>query len=96
MTQSVFEIVTYTVTDAAWAEEGRRRARASVAKYAGFVGWQSYSGGEGATTFVDHVEWQTMDTALAAQTRFMRDSETELFRRFFGTKLAMTHVLRVD
>jgi hypothetical protein len=88
---SVFEIVTYTVTNIDDAERGRIRARKAVSAYAGFVAWTSFTAVEGQKRFIDLVEWDCLVSARAAQKRFLRDPEMREFIAAFGETLAMTH-----
>ncbi|WP_203291126.1 hypothetical protein [Maricaulis parjimensis] len=94
--KTVFEIVTYEVSDPVEAERGRGQARQALAHYPGFVSWTIYAQPKGGHVFVDQVEWDTLAHALAAQERFMTDDGVALFRGQITRVLAMTHVVQGD
>lgn len=93
MPSTVVEIVTYTVRNPETAERARRRAHDTISAYPGFVAWTRYASVLGDRRFVDHVEWQSLDHALAAQQAFMSDARTAAFRSEIDAVLAVTHVV---
>ena len=94
MSNTVFEVVTYTVKDPEAAEAGRRAALQSVARYPGFIRWDCLTSVDDPCRFVDVLEWHSLEEARAAQDLFLQDPAVRPFLDAFGETLVMTHARR--
>jgi len=92
---SIFEIVTYTVTDREKAETGRQTACKVVADYPGFISWTCFSETDTGKHFVDLIEWDSAENAKAAQDRFPQDSKVQAIMSVFDESLAMVLARKV-
>ena len=95
MTDSVFEIVTYTVKDIEQAEPARKKAYEALMHYPGFISWTRYATAEQDRSFVDQVAWKTLSDAQSAQQVFLKDPNMADFIAVIDTVLAMSHVKKV-
>ena len=96
MTESVFEIVTYTVKNSQVADIARKRARAALMAYPGFIAWTCYETAEDNRHFVDQVEWDTLAHGKSAQAAFLTDPAMADFIAVIDEVLAMSHVKQVS
>tara|TARA_R110000868_G_scaffold45045_2_gene149852 strand:+ start:20700 stop:20990 length:291 start_codon:yes stop_codon:yes gene_type:complete len=96
MTQPVFEIVSYVVTDIDRAEAARRKAQDALSRYPGFLSWTRYTSVEADRRFVDQVEWASLANAKAAQEAFMTDPAMADFIAATEEVLSMSHVKQLD
>jgi len=92
---SIYEIVTYTVTDKDKAESDRKNARKVLSGYPGFVSWTCFSESGDGKHFVDLVEWDCFENAKAAQDKFPQDPDMKALMSVLDQCLAMVHVRKV-
>ncbi len=95
MTETVFEIVTYTVRDVNKAQKARKAMRTALSAYPGFIAWTQYLTAGDDCRFVDQVEWTSLDHAKQAQAKFLTDPVAADMIAETEEVLAMSHVKRV-
>lgn len=97
MSNSVYEIVVYKVTDRNKAVTARREAMESVKSYPGFRAYRALNGIEPKTLMADLIEWDNHDSAKAAGEKVKSDpafgeifatvSDVKLIAHFTSDKL---------
>ena len=97
MTDSVYEIVVYQVTDRNRAIDARRKAMEATKTYPGFRAYRPLNGLEPETLMADLIEWDDYESAKAAGEKVKSDpafsdifaqiSEFKLFAHFLSGPL---------
>lgn len=93
MSSPYYEIVTYTVEDAAAADAARTEARRMLQAFPGFIAWTAFSGADDAAARVDLVAWESQEEAMAASEAVATKPEFAAFRASVASIRAMGHYL---
>ena len=88
MSEIIYEIIVYEVTDRETAIAARRSAMESAKTYPGFRAYRALSGIEPDTMMADLIEWNDHDSAKAAGEKVKSDPEfAEIFSAVSDVKL---------